>query len=219
MNILYGVTGEGMGHAIRSKVVIDHLLSEGHQVEVLASGRAVEFLKKHFDEVHSIHGLHIVAEVNRVKKGKTLWSNVREGIKNLPRQIDAYFDLIEDFEPAAVISDFESFSYLYARSHDVPVFSIDNQQAMARCVVPDEVIEGERADFEVVKAFVKAKLPRCDHYFIATFVDPPVRKPRTDVFPPILRPAILDAQTSEGEHLLVYQTRARCAPRLVGTSE
>lgn len=206
MKILYGVTGEGMGHAIRSKVVLDFLLGQGHQVEIIASSRAATFLSEHFAEVHKIHGLHIVAEENRVRKGKTLWSNVREGIKNLPKQIDAYFNIIEDFKPGAVISDFESFSYLYARTHDVPVFSIDNQQVLNRCEIPAKVLEGERRDFEIVKAFVKAKLPFCDHYFIATFFEPPIRKARTTLHAPILRPSILNATRSDGDHLLVYQS-------------
>ncbi|MGH9333683.1 MAG: glycosyltransferase family protein, partial [Vicinamibacteria bacterium] len=34
MRILYGVVGEGMGHATRSAVVIEHLLSAGHEVKV-----------------------------------------------------------------------------------------------------------------------------------------------------------------------------------------
>jgi len=206
MKILYGVTGEGMGHAIRSGVILDHLVAAGHEVEVLSSNRAAKHLAKRFDEVHTIHGLHIVTDDNRVRRGKTIWSNVRQGLKNLPKQLDAYFDLIEDFRPEAVISDFESFSYLYAKAHDLPIFSIDNQQVMNRCDVPDEVIGEDRRDFELVKAFVKAKLPFCDHYLVATFFEPPIRKKRTSLFPPILRPEILEAETSRGEHLLVYQT-------------
>ncbi|NOY91634.1 MAG: teichoic acid biosynthesis protein, partial [Deltaproteobacteria bacterium] len=206
MKILYGVTGEGMGHAIRSGVILEHLVSAGHEVEVLSSNRAAKHLAKRFDEVHTIHGLHIVTDDNRVRRGKTLWSNVRQGLKNLPKQIDAYFDLIEDFRPEAVISDFESFSYLYAKAHDLPIFSIDNQQVMNRCDLPDEVIGEDRRDFELVKAFVKAKLPFCDHYLVATFFEPPIRKKRTSLFPPILRPEILEAETSRGDHLLVYQT-------------
>ncbi len=207
MRILYGVTGEGMGHAIRSRVVLEHLVGvEGHDVEIIASNRAATFLREHFTEVHTIHGLHIVTEDNRVRKGKTLWSNVRQGLRELPGQVDAYFDLIEDFSPQAVISDFESFSYLYAKAHDLPIFSIDNQQVISRCNIPDEVIGDHRADFRIVKTFVKAKLPFCDHYLVATFFAPSVRKRRTTLFPPILRTAITDAVPTSGEHLLVYQT-------------
>jgi len=53
---------------------------------------------------------------------------------------------------------------------------------------------------------VKSKLPFCDHYLITTFFFPPVRKEKTSLFPPILRPEILSAKRSVGDHLLVYQT-------------
>ena len=38
MRILYGVVGEGMGHATRSRVVLEHVLSQGHEVQVVVSG-------------------------------------------------------------------------------------------------------------------------------------------------------------------------------------
>ena len=67
MKILYGVVGEGMGHAVRSRVVLDHLVAEGHEIEIMASGRAVDFLHKHFEGVNRIHGLHMIYEENRVR--------------------------------------------------------------------------------------------------------------------------------------------------------
>ncbi len=65
MRILYGVVGEGMGHAMRSRVVLEHLLRQGHEVETMVSGRAAEFLKMRFAGVNRIHGLHIIYEENR----------------------------------------------------------------------------------------------------------------------------------------------------------
>jgi len=41
MRILYGVVGEGMGHAMRSRVVLDELVKR-HHVQVVLSGRAYE---------------------------------------------------------------------------------------------------------------------------------------------------------------------------------
>ena len=72
MRILYGVVGEGMGHAMRSRVVLEHLFAQGHEVEIMASSRAVDFLAKRFPGVHRIHGLHIIYEENRVRRGRTL---------------------------------------------------------------------------------------------------------------------------------------------------
>ena len=62
MKILYGVVGEGMGHATRSKVVLSYLQSRGHQLKVVVSGRAYKFLQKFFDDVVEIQGLTIEYE-------------------------------------------------------------------------------------------------------------------------------------------------------------
>ena len=206
MKILYGVVGEGMGHAMRSRVILEHLIEQDHDVEIMASGRAVDFLAKRFDGVNKIHGLHMIYEENRVRRAKTLWSNVVSGAIGVPQNIAAYFDLITSFRPQAVISDFESWTYLYAKTHRLPVLSIDNMQIINRTSLPEEIIEGHQAEFQLTKAFIKSKLPWCDEYFVTTFFRPPVRKERTRLFPPILRPEILTANRRSGEHLLVYTT-------------
>jgi uncharacterized protein (TIGR00661 family) len=207
MKILYGVTGEGMGHAIRSRVVLTELVKH-HEVEVVSSGRAQEFLSKHFPEVHRIHGLHIVYEENRVQKRKTVISNLFQGLEALPGQIKEYFKLIEDFNPDVVISDFESWSYFFGMAHGTPVISIDNMQVLNRCKHPKSILEGEKASFQIAKSIVKAKLPGCLHYLVSSFFYPEVRKGRTTLVPPILRPEILAARSivKRGDHLLVYQT-------------
>src|SRR5262249_1676500 len=176
MKILYGVVGEGMGHAMRSRVILEHLVGEGHELEIMASGRAVEFLGKRFEGVNRIHGFHMIYEENRVRRGKTLWSNVLAGAAAAPGQIAAYFELIADFRPDAVISDFESWTYLYAKAHRLPIISIDNMQVINRCTHPPELLAGHEGDFQLTKAFVKGKLPFCDRYLITTFFYPEIRK-------------------------------------------
>jgi uncharacterized protein (TIGR00661 family) len=209
MRILYGVTGEGMGHAMRSRVVLTHLIAEGHEVEIVASSRAADYLDERFGSTTKIHGLHMVLEENRIVRGKTLWSNILASGAGVPQNVTAYFDMIDRFEPEVVISDFESWSYLYAKNHRLPIISIDNMQIINRCTHPDEILDGDKANFHLTKTFVKGKLPFCDHYLITTFFHPEVRKKDTTLHPPILRPEILSATPSEGEHLLVYQTAAR----------
>jgi uncharacterized protein (TIGR00661 family) len=206
MKILYGVVGEGMGHAMRSRVILEHLVAHDHDVEIMASGRAVDFLAKRFEGVNRIHGLHMIYEENRVRPMKTLWSNVTTGAAGLPKNIAAYFELITSFRPQAVISDFESWTYLYGKTHRLPTLSIDNMQIINRCTLPAEVLAGHQTEFQLTKAFIKTKLPFCDEYFITTFFHPAVRKERTRLFPPILRPEILAAKRSKGDHLLVYTT-------------
>src|SRR6185437_8542991 len=206
MKILYGVVGEGMGHAMRSRVVLEHLVGQGHEIEIMASGRATDFLAKRFEGVNRIHGLHMIYEENRVRRGKTLWSNVLTGAASVPKNIQAYFDLIKGFKPEVVVSDFESWTYLYAKLNRLPIVSIDNMQIINRCTHGPDILAGYDAEFQVTRAFIKGKLPFCNHYLITTFFRPPIRKQETSLYPPILRPEILAARRRAGQHLLVYQT-------------
>jgi uncharacterized protein (TIGR00661 family) len=205
MRILYGVVGEGMGHATRSGVLLDHLTRQ-HEVHVVVSGRARDYLAQRFENVRKIWGLTIQYEGNSVRKLGTLLENVKGAVKGFPENIRAYFELVDAFEPDVVVSDFESFSYLYAKNHMLPCISVDNMQVINRCKHDPELLAGHEKDFELTKRIVKAKLPGCFHYLVATFFYPEVRKDRTTLLPSILRPEILSAKSEPGEHLLVYQT-------------
>ncbi len=209
MRILYGVVGEGMGHATRSRVVIDHL-ARTHEVEVVVSGRAHDYLKARESDrlgVNRIWGLSIVYEDNEVRNLRTVLSNLTSAFTGgLPKNLKAYFDLTENFRPDVVVTDFESWSYLYGKLHGVPVVSLDNIQLLNRCSHPPEVLAGHEADYLVAKGVVAAKLPGCLHYLVTSFFFPEVAKPRTSLHPPVLRPEILAARPEPGAHLLVYQT-------------
>lgn len=207
--ILYGVAGEGMGHAIRSRVVIDHLAG-AHDVQVVVSGRAHDYLEARERDrlgVRRIWGLSIVYEDNEVRNFRTLLANVKGAVAGgWPRNVRAYFELVEAFRPDVVVSDFESWSWLFAKLHGIPCVSVDNIQILNRCEHPPELVAGHEAEFALARGIVKAKLPGCFHYLVTTFFRPPVRKQRTTLVPPALRPEILAARPEPGEHLLVYQT-------------
>jgi len=208
MRILYGVVGEGMGHAMRSRVVLDEL-TKRHEVQVVVSGRAYDYLKTRASErlaVEKIWGYSIVYEDNEVKNFKTLLANVKGALRGWPHNVRAYFDLAERFQPDVVISDFESWSYLFAKNHRLPVISVDNMQIIDRCRHPREILAGLGAELQLTKTIVRAKVARAFHYFITTFFYPPVSKAKTSLHPPILRPEILAARPEPGGHLLVYQT-------------
>ena len=77
VRILHGVVGEGMGHPTRSTVLLEHL-TKHHDVHIVVSGRARDFLAKRFENVHNIWGFTINYEGNSVSKGNTLLQNIKE---------------------------------------------------------------------------------------------------------------------------------------------
>jgi uncharacterized protein (TIGR00661 family) len=214
MRILYGVVGEGMGHATRSKVTCEHLVASGHEVKIVVSGRAHAFLSKSFRDVVEIKGLTIKYVDNRMDRDGTLARNVLAAPGMLASNVSAYFEKVASFAPHAVITDFDSFAYLFAKRHGLPVLSIDNQQIISRCKLGKFAKQGVKVDYQMTKAFVRAKLPACDHYLITTFFYPQVRPKYvkdTTLVPPILRKTILDAKkgatpANPADHVLVYQT-------------
>jgi len=213
VKILYGVVGEGMGHATRSRVVLEHLLARAHTVRVVVSGRAHGFLQRAFADrpgitIQEIDGLTLAYKGNRLTLRRSVLENLEHAPKSLLDNVEAYRRMAEDgFRPEVVVSDFESWAYLYGLRHRIPVVSIDNMQVLNRCRHEGLGREALGA-FRLARAAVKVKLPFAYHYLVTSFFFPPVVKPRTSLVPPILRPEILAARRVPGSHVLVYQTAA-----------
>jgi uncharacterized protein (TIGR00661 family) len=204
MKILYGAVGEGLGHAMRSRVVVEHLIEQGHEVKMAASGRALEYLSKELSDVQEIWGLSFALEEGRVDMWKTVRGNVRGGVRGLPGDLRLGLRMGREFGADLVITDFDAFTYNVAKLERIPVISMDNIQMVDRCRHDADLVKRTRKDFMAARGFVAAKLPRANRYLIATFFYPPVRKKRTELVPSILRPEIVAARPEPGEHLLVY---------------
>jgi uncharacterized protein (TIGR00661 family) len=211
MKILYGVPGEGMGHATRSKVIIEYLL-QNHDVQVLSSSRAFKFLKASFGErVHEIKGLHFAYKNAQVSKLGTFLLNLKHAPESLIHNVSQYLIINKNFKPDLVISDFESFTNFFAKAHNLPLISIDNMQVMNRCMLEAKIPDDEKENYKLAKAIVKTKVPNCNHYFITSFFSADIIKKNTSIVPPIIRNAIKEAKPTQGSHILMYQTSSSFA--------
>lgn len=202
--VLYAVCGEGMGHAIRSAAVINHLMKK-HDVMIAASGRAYDYLAKKFDNVHNIGGFNIVYENNRVNNKKTFFNAVKKLPKDLRNNMKILYRLLKFFKPHIIITDFEVFSNIIAKLMNIPMLSIDNQHIMTKTLIktPKKYRGAKINAISVVRAFIV----RPKKYLVTTFFYPPVKnKKRILLFPPILREEILKLKPSTGKHVFVYQT-------------
>jgi uncharacterized protein (TIGR00661 family) len=210
MTILYGVPGEGLGHATRSKVIIAWLLAEGHDVRVVSSSRAFALLDKTFPgRALEIKGFHLAYKELTVSKSRTIGLTLRTAPEALKTNFRQYRQLLHGFRAEVVISDFESFSYFYAKLLRVPVVSIDNMQIISRAHLDVTVPQAEREHYDVARYLVRAKLPRARRYLITTFFELPLRlryADQTTLVPSIIRPEIQAAQLSKGDYVLVYQS-------------
>lgn len=215
MRILYGLCGEGMGHATRSKVVLSHLKKRGHEVLVAASGKAHDLLAPSCEPGLSlpIVGLTMKCEAGALD----LRGSIEKNMQALPRLLASNakaWSLAAAFRPNAVVTDFDSFTWLFAKTHDLPVVSIDNEQILTRCE-HDPRLFGPYADgIRAAGTFVKATAPTADHFIITSFFKADVKAScaaNTTLVPPILRDEVL--QTRKPWHVsdslapvLVYKT-------------
>ena len=205
MKILYGVNGEGMGHATRSQVVIESLL-ERHEVHVVASGAAFKYLSGVLPDVEEILGAKFVMEDGEIRRWATVRQNLSDVGEGAPKSIRHWIEMTRAWRPDAVVTDFEPLSAIYARVGRAPLIAVDNINMLDRCVHDAEIYDGHREDFTIARAVTRSMVPNAVNYLVTTFFYPKLAKGQTTLVPPILRKAIIDAEPEAGEHLVVYSS-------------
>ena len=212
MRILYGVTGEGMGHATRSKVVCEHLVARGHEVKIVGQRARPclprpELPRRGRDQgaQHPVRGQR--DGPRRLARARTSSPRRRCSTQNAA----AYFEDVVHFAPDAVISDFDSFAWFFAKRHGLPVSrsTISRSSAAASTTTAIKAgIEGRLPDHQGLREGQAPRLRPLRHHDLLLPPDPQEVPDDTTLVPPILRDAILDAKQAGqlGAHVLVYQT-------------
>jgi len=202
--ILYSVCGEGMGHAIRSSVIINHLLKDNELI-IFASGKAYDFLSKKFDNVYYIEGFDTVYIENTAKYMFTFLAGLRNLPKSLKNNMKVLYNIARVFKPNIIISDFEAYSNLLSKIMGIPLISVDNIHVITQCKLelPEKYYTERLAAQGVIHLFITQ--PKS--YLITTFFYPEVKnKKKAFLYLPVLRNEILNRKPFNGDHVLVYQT-------------
>ena len=192
MRVLYGVNGEGMGHATRSEVVIGALMQR-HEVRVVTSGAALRHLSGRLPRVEEVFGYTFAMGEGQIRRWQTVLLNLRLARHELPDTLRHWVSLIDDWKPEVVISDFEPLSGMYARWTRTPLLAVDNINMIDRCRHDREIIGSEREDYLIARAVARSMVPHAFEYFVTTFFRPPPLRKRTTLVPPIVRPEIARA--------------------------
>jgi len=216
LKILYGICGEGMGHAMRSAVVGEHLLSRGHQLEfVSSSGRAFDYLQGKFPgRLHKVVGLSMTMKGNALQPLATFAKNLL--LQTVASPFAHIGTALAVSRPDVVISDFEPWTARYASFGKIPLLAIDNIHFMNRCKHPWNMIGRDQGAASLMFPTVAEMVPDADRYMVTTFAEAPTRLPRTTLHAPILRREILAGQKTVGEHVVVYMNDKSDGDRLMG---
>jgi len=201
MNILYGIVGEGLGHATRSKAVIDYLKKK-HKVHVFTSNKAFTFLKDSLDNVHETEGLYIWFSGDSISFIKTFFKNLVRFPKIVWKNISTLRKLRKSFRPDLIITDFDSFSWFVGKIYRIPIISIDNIHVLTETTMAP--VPGKGRFFNTL--ITRLRTPFSKKYIITSFFKATPKEKKALLVPPILREQILKAKPLEGKHILVYQT-------------
>lgn len=201
MKLIYAVAGEGMGHATRSKAVLE-ILTKKYDVTVFAGDRAYPYLKKYFKNVVYTSSMRIVYHKNKVLGIPTMLFNMFRFPFHLYHFLKMLKIMICTKEKIVCINDFVPMASYAALLSNTPMITIDNPHIITETKLK------LNASIEVLqsKTVIKLFVPLAKSYLITTFFFPKVKNKKAKLIPPILRKEIRSLTATKKEHILVYQT-------------
>lgn len=202
--VFYCVCGEGMGHAIRTGVIVERI-KEKYDVYIFSSDRAYEYLSSKFDNVYEIGGFNTVYINNKVNNLKTLADAIKRNPTNIKVGYENLYKKASQLKPDVIVTDFEIYATMVSKLRNIPLISLDNIHMITQTKIDypkDHIGEMLKA-----KGVIKTYVVNPKIHILTSFFYPKI-KPRKNavIYPPIIREDILKLKPREGNHIVVYQT-------------
>ena len=202
--VFYCVCGEGMGHAIRTGVIVDRI-KEKYDVYLFSSERAYEYLSSKFDNVYEIGGFNTVYINNKVNNLQTLANALKRNPTNIKVGYETLYKKARQLRPDVIVTDFEIYATMVSKLLDIPLISLDN----IHMITQTKIDYPKKHFVEMIKAkgVIKTYVVKPKVHILTSFFYPKVRpKKNAVIYPPIIREDILKLEPTTGDHVIVYQT-------------
>lgn len=202
--ILYGLCGEGLGHASRGRILIHYLKQRGHEIFIVAGGKAYRYLSTEFDQIEKIESARFEYKGNQVRLFYSCLNMLYTTIAKTPTSFRKVRAIIKDFKPDILITDSEPISHVAARLHQIKRVSIDNPQALLHRTYT--VPLGEFIPWVTLLIALKVFMYGADKYLIYDFLDKASTNETVMFFKPLIQEGIRKNHPTTGDHIFVYQT-------------
>ncbi len=203
MKIIYGVSGEGLGHVFEAMELASRLKSEGHTVKILTYGeRAFAFLRP-FD-VLCIEGVHL--EVTS-RGGFSLPLTFLKNLHIIGFYVKNWTRLkkeISDFKPDVFITAFEPYTTLISHIFHKPLVSIDNQNELLYIQRPKGI---NWFSFKLTRWSTRACTWGASHYIVKSFNKINPSKNNLHYVFPIIQSETRKLKSITGDHVFLYLTK------------
>lgn len=203
MKILYGINTNGQGHINRSRIFINQLIKDGHEVHVLLAGQrkppkyAFELVPKTLFRP----GPFDIYENHKISVSKTF----QHLIVNLGNYVDIRRELIElDSKENYDIffSDFDQYTCYVGKRVGKPVICINRQQAIIHPLLDRTHLKGhERLSTLMI---VSAMQPYYNHCYAIDFTQTIETYEDITLFPLIWKPEFEKYDITTENHITAY---------------
>ena len=202
--VFYCVCGEGMGHSIRTGVIVDRL-KEKYDIYIFTHGNAYDYLNSKFDNVYKIGGFNTVYINNKVDNVQTLVNALKRNPQNMRSSYEELYKKAKELSPDVIVTDFEIYSTYVAKLLNIPLISLDNMHIITQADI--SYPQNQRLEMLKAKAVIKTYVVKPKIHIITSFFYPKVRgNHHAVIYPPIIREDILKLEPTEEDHIIVYQT-------------
>ena len=202
--VFYCVCGEGMGHAIRSGVIIDRI-KDKYDVYIFSSDRAYEYLNSKFDNVYKIGGFNTVYINNKVNNLQTLANAIKRNPTNMKIGYENLYKKAREIRPDVIVTDFEIYATMVSKLLQIPLISLDNIHMITQTKI--HYPEHKRIEMIKAKGVIKTYVVKPKFHILTSFFYPKIRaKKNAIIYPPVIREDILKLEPTNGDHVIVYQT-------------
>jgi len=204
IRILYGVCGIGLGHAIRSKILINYLKEKNFDIRIVAGGKAYSFLSKEYSFVEEIESVKFVFKDNKTRLFYTVLQTL---YRTITRSFSSFLKvrgIIKDFKPELIITDAEPISHIAARISSIKRISIDNPHALLYRKY--KVNRSEFLSWFLLIFALKISIFGADKYIIYDYFDEQIDNQRVLFIKPLIQQELLKQKPRYGDYIFVYQS-------------
>lgn len=202
--IFYCICGEGMGHAIRSSVIIDRI-KDKYDVYIFSSDRAYKYLNEKFDNVYKIGGFNTVYINNKVNNTKTLINALKRNPLNIKEGYEKLYKKARKLSPDVIVTDFEIYATMVSKLLSIPLISLDNIHMITQTAI--DYPPKHQGEMLKAKGVIKSYVIKPKIHILTSFFYPKIKpKKRAVLYPPVIREDILKLKPTIEDHIIVYQT-------------
>lgn len=202
--IFYCICGEGMGHAIRSSVIIDRI-KDKYDVYIFSSDRAYKYLNEKFDNVYKIGGFNTVYINNKVSNTKTLINALKHNPLNIKEGYEELYKKARKLSPDVIVTDFEIYATMVSKLLSIPLISLDNIHMITQTAI--DYPPKHQGEMLKAKGVIKSYVIKPKIHILTSFFYPKIKpKKRAVLYPPVIREDILKLEPTIEDHIIVYQT-------------